>query len=174
MSNRPWISRESAIGRNACMYQPQWLQALLFSGTSDADICKCAFPLSSQLVAMVHLEADVPVEFREELHLVDSLAANRDDIVNDVLQLSLGVGKKCYLKPSMGKKEAVRGPMAQQTATLIKQVETLGRLMRWIAISYFSADELQILRSDHQVRWVEAIAHANRSIYFIYRICHCQ
>ena len=96
-----------------------------------------------------------------ELELLDNLSKDRDRVVTQILKLARPVGKQLLHEIWMGKKENTDIEWSSEARALLTCLANLGRLMRWIAQSYFTDDDLEHLRNDPRTKWFEGSASAH-------------
>ena len=61
----------------------------------------------------------------------------------------------------MGKKHDAANEFGTEAQALLTCLANLGRLMRWIAQSYFKADVLEQIKDDPRTKWFECSAMAH-------------
>ena len=71
------------------------------------------------------------------------------------------MGKQIFLHAWVGKKDESGIQWTPEADALLANLSNLGRLMRWIACCYFSSEDLELLKSDPRVKWVEGSACAH-------------
>ena len=76
----------------------------------------------------------------------------REFYCETVLKMPPELGKQLLLETFFGKKVSNIDQWRDEAKAFLLSVESLGRLMRWVANEYFSDKELEVLEADPKVK----------------------
>ena len=149
---RTWRTRRIADQKSA-QTMPQFIQALVLPHTTDFDMVNAMMSLLPQIVRRIGASES---EWEDQIKLLDKLALDRTRICEDVLKVSVAVGKRLLINTLLG--ETL--PVQWQSNGFLQRVRRLGVWLRWVSISW-NKTRYNVLVNDDTVEWPEASALAH-------------